>query len=218
MTYAQTIIQLFLELKEKGYSEEAVRQVSDAYQLNRQYLAGFFRPSGKTFIAHLVGVASILCRLKVPIELLLAGFLHSIYMHGDFRKSREEISDKKTESLVAGYSRLKWNRITIPQYQNQIPTLNEKEKNILLLRLANELEDHLNHGILFCVNAEERRERFFELNSHFTQMASSLNQPFLAQELQRVGDELKKAPMPDSSLRGHHVGSYGTIQKTRRKF
>ena len=59
-TYAQTNIQLFDQLQHEGYTEDELNVIRDTYALATRLFTGLFRPSGKTFVAHAVGIASIL--------------------------------------------------------------------------------------------------------------------------------------------------------------
>ncbi|NJP21002.1 MAG: hypothetical protein HC763_20665 [Hydrococcus sp. CRU_1_1] len=82
--YAQTNIQLFNQLRDRGYSNAELQEIFNAYQLTIELFTGQFRASGKTFIAHLVGTASILTHLRVSSKLIAAGLLHAAYSQGDF--------------------------------------------------------------------------------------------------------------------------------------
>ena len=58
-SYAQTNLQLYTQLSDIEYSQEARGQVLRAYELALQLFSGHYRANGKPFIAHLVGTASI---------------------------------------------------------------------------------------------------------------------------------------------------------------
>src|SRR6185312_9075940 len=49
-----------------------------------ELFAGRFRPMGKPFVSHLVGVASLVQRFGGPNHAVLAGMVHSAYPQGDF--------------------------------------------------------------------------------------------------------------------------------------
>ncbi|NJL09589.1 MAG: hypothetical protein HC908_03480 [Calothrix sp. SM1_7_51] len=67
--FAQTNIQLFNQLHREGYSSTDLSLIANAYSLAMELFTGTFRPSKKTFIAHLVGTASILASLHAPPKL-----------------------------------------------------------------------------------------------------------------------------------------------------
>ncbi len=54
------------------------------YSLAMHLFTARYRPSGKTFIAHVVGVASILAAHVGSIDLIRAGLPHSAHSEGDF--------------------------------------------------------------------------------------------------------------------------------------
>ncbi len=60
MHYAQTNIQLYEQLLAARWSAADIVPARAAYELAMRIFAGHFRPSHKPFLAHLVGVASIL--------------------------------------------------------------------------------------------------------------------------------------------------------------
>jgi (p)ppGpp synthase/HD superfamily hydrolase len=58
--YAQTNVQLFTQLRSEGYPETERELARDAYEFSIRLFTGLYLPSGKAFIDHLVGTASIL--------------------------------------------------------------------------------------------------------------------------------------------------------------
>src|SRR5215469_10044102 len=75
--YAQTNIQLYNQLAELGYTAEDARRVHRAYGLAMQLFTGSYRGSGRPFLSHLVGTASVLASVRAPIEVVTAGLLHT---------------------------------------------------------------------------------------------------------------------------------------------
>lgn len=65
---AQTNLQLYHQLQDANYSEQDLIFIHKAYNFATQLFTGFFRGSGKPFIAHLVDTASVLISLNKPIE------------------------------------------------------------------------------------------------------------------------------------------------------
>ena len=66
--YAQTNIQLYNQLAELGYTAEDVRRVHRGYGLAMQLFTGSYRGSGRPFLSHLVGTASVLASVRAPIS------------------------------------------------------------------------------------------------------------------------------------------------------
>lgn len=206
-TYAQTNLQLFNQLRRARYSDADIFYVCDVYNFALQIFAGRFRGSGKPFISHLIGTASILATLRVSVNVVAAGLLHAAYIYGEYATDQRGMTEAKhelvrravgveTEELIAGYTALKWNKQTIPIIRESIDTLEPKDRQILLIRLANELEDHLDLGILYCGNAENRREYIQSSLSQAISIATRLGFPSLAGALARVFNETLSVELP----------------------
>lgn len=194
-SYAQTNIQLFNQLRLAHYSEADLSYIYNAYQFALQIFSSRFRGSGKPFLSHLVGTASILASLHAPINAIAAGLLHAAYIYGEYgteecgmtdakREQVQQVVGVETEELIAGYTLLKWNKSTIPAIRDRVDTLNASDRQILLVRLANELEDHLDHGILYCGNAEQRREYIRSSLYLSVEMAQKIGFPALGAALE----------------------------------
>lgn len=205
--YAQTNIQLFNQLRREGYSNEDLLCVFKAYELAMQLFTCFFRPSGKTFIAHLVGTASILGSLRVSAEVAAAGLIHAVYDEGDFGSIKRGISNakreqvrravgEKVEEYVARYAALRWNPKTISAVRDGLDTLDLIDRNVLLIRLTNELEDHFDLGVLYCPNADVRKQSAKRRGLVIVDMADKLGFPTLAVELDRVFREIVSGKIP----------------------
>lgn len=195
--YAQTNLQLLQQLREIGYSPEDIRLVHRAYGLAQTLFTAYFRGNGKPFLSHLVGTASILATLNVSIPIIIAGLLHAVYMSGNFGDERAGITSAKrsqlievvgneVEILVSQYTKLQWNRQQISNLSPTLEQLSPVERDVLLIRLANELEDHLDDGILYCAHADKRRQYLRDCGSMMVQMATDLDYGELAIALQQT--------------------------------
>jgi (p)ppGpp synthase/HD superfamily hydrolase len=159
--FAQTNIQLFNQMYDLGYDEQEIAAVKNSYELAMTLFTGRFRGSGKTFIAHLVGTASILASVHSAPRIIAAGLLHAAYDSGDFGDSKQGISPAKrdyvrayvgaeVEEYIASYSELRWDQQVARSLYDKLDSLSQLEREVVLIRLANELEDYLDLGILFC--------------------------------------------------------------------
>lgn len=122
---AQTNIQLYEQLRAQGYGDEALIAAAAAYRFVQPLFSARFRGSGRPFLCHLVGTASILARDRAPIHEVLAGLLHAVYDAGLFsvdmhRKATPRkraavcaAAGERVEALVLAYQQLPWNRETI---------------------------------------------------------------------------------------------------------
>ena len=214
---AQTNLQLLNQLRDLGYSEADQILVARAYGLATQVFTGYFRGSGKPFLAHLVGTASILAAQSVAIEVVLTGLLHAVYSFGgslEMKKvsSRQrarvnQVVGSQVEQYIAYYTELDWHEQTIPHIAERLPQMGDVERQILLVQLANELEDHWDLGVLYCRNLEKRLHYVRQYREIIATMALQLGFPVLAEQLDQVFQATLSAQIPDS-IRSPHEYSY----------
>ncbi len=208
MFYAQTNLQLYNQMRSAGYGDADLAMVRKAYDLATRLFTAKFRGSGKPLLSHLVGTASVLCALGAPAKLLAAAVLHAAYIFGEFGDGRPGMTAERrallreavgveVEDAVARYEQLEWRRPTIEALHARVEPLPPDEREILLLRLANELEDHLDLGVLYCGNAAQRRDEIARSLHLCVELASRIDQPVLACELERVFEEVAAAEVPD---------------------
>ncbi|MEO1348880.1 MAG: DUF6817 domain-containing protein [Cyanobacteria bacterium J06635_15] len=220
---AQTNLQLFNQLQALNYSEADLVCINRAYNLTARSFSGYYRGSGKPFLAHLIGTASILASVKAPIETVAAGLLHAIYNFGRYTGDRPVAAHKrlwlrkrvggKIEAYVAQYSTFVWNEQTIPEIFNSLPSLEKDEigSQVLLVRLANELEDHLDLGVLYCRNLEGRLAYIRNSGSLIVDMANALGFPSLSDRLSKTFQETLEAEVPQ---RFHISNDYSYLVPT----
>jgi (p)ppGpp synthase/HD superfamily hydrolase len=218
-TYAQTNIQLFNQMGREGYAAADLTSVRVCYEFMTVLMTGRFRASGKTFIAHLVGTASILASLRAPGSLLAAALLHAVYQAGDFGDDRPGITDAKRQRLrgIAGeqveeyvyrYHGLSWTDQTIRSLVVALDGMPGVEREVVLIRMANELEEFLDLGILYCCDGKRLHATGTDRCRHMVQVANKLGFPRLAAEMAQafaeaatttLSPELKKTDARDSS-------------------
>jgi hypothetical protein len=132
-------------------------RVAAAYDLAAQLLTGQYRPSGKTFVAHVCGTASIAQLSGGTVDETVAALLHAAYDHGEFRDGRAVVTDRKrvevravvgadAEALIAGYSAWKWAERLRALRGSGADALEDWERPLAFLRLANELEERVDLG------------------------------------------------------------------------
>jgi (p)ppGpp synthase/HD superfamily hydrolase len=210
-SYAQTNVQLFNQLRSEGYSKEERERVRQAYEFAMRLFTGLFLPSGRPFIDHLVGTASILASLHVSVELVTAGLIHAAYQHGDFGGIEKGILEAKrkqvrnavggdVEAYVARYDRLLWNLERILILRGALDELDPIDRNVLLMRLANELEHNLDLGVLYFFRSEKQQkwhqgdiERYGPI---MRDMSERLGFSSLSAEIERVFRNVTLAQLP----------------------
>ncbi|HEY4909271.1 MAG TPA: HD domain-containing protein [Methylomirabilota bacterium] len=210
--YAQTNIQLYKQLRELGYRAADLERIHQAHALAMRLFTGAFRGSGRQFLAHLVGTASVLAWLRAPIAVVAAGLLHSAYSHGEFgnfwrgmagdkrRRVRDAVGSE-VEQLVAEYTRLPWRAKTIAALADDVDSLTEEQRSVLLIRLANEVDDHQDQGLLYVREVAHRQEFIRTALRPCVGIAERLGYPALAAELARVFEETMTGEIP-ATLQG----------------
>jgi hypothetical protein len=207
MRYAQSILELLSRLHLDGYDRSDLCLARHAYVLAMRAFTGLVRPSGKLFIDHAVGTASVLHVVGAPPAITCAGLIHSLYAHGDLGRWRKGISKasrrrveavvgRQVEELVAEYAALRWNRDRISAIATEMKTYDAIRRGVVLMRLANEVDEHLDGGVLFLPDAERRRGADMLLLPSLVTMAEELDYPILASELARVFGETMSSTIP----------------------
>ena len=97
-------------------------------------------------------------------------------------------------------------------------TLSPIEKDVVLIRVANELEDYLDAGILFCANSEDRLSRLARIADHHITLARRLGHPDLAGELSRAFDANLAGSVPAGVLSPSGHSRLRIPRSFRRKY
>ena len=115
--------------------------------------------------------------LQLYNQLLCAGYpeaeierVHAAYTVGEFGDGQPGSSDARrqqvrravgaeAEELVTRYTALAWSDRTVLRLRGMLSALSADDRAVILMRLANELEDHLDLGIAYCRDAEQRRQQ-----------------------------------------------------------
>lgn len=221
--YAQTNIQLLNQLNAAGYSEKDLVAVKDAYRLAVSLFSAKYRPSGKSLLAHLVGTASILASLRTPAETVIVGLLHAAYLLGDFgfgsRSGRRNWLRQRVgpeiESHLNRYREFRWTESSIQDLSSRVSELDSLGRQIVLVRLANALEDYQDVALAYCRKAEAapllKRSIPVMVN-----LAEALGYPDLAVELRRAAEATAAARVP-ASIRDDRQRTYVVVPLSYRR-
>jgi (p)ppGpp synthase/HD superfamily hydrolase len=202
-SYPQTNLQLFRAMLGSGYSAADVEKVALAYKLATYLFSGRYRPSGKPFINHLAGTAGILAAYRRSVDEVIAGLLHAAYLQGDFGQLsgfRSEILRQTVgqgaEALIEHYTAQPWTPGSIAGFLRDWSALRELDRSVIVLRLANELEDFLDLGMLYVGNDRPRLD--LTSGNEMIQLAVRAGLPPLASDLRRVFKETSETTVPQA--------------------
>jgi hypothetical protein len=157
-----------------------VERVAAAYGLACRLTGHLVRPSGKPFVAHLVGTAGALVRWSQPAEVVLAGLLHSAYLFGDFRDGSfgatprrrrwlREFLGERAESLVAAVASDAW-RQPLDRHVAAAES-SAASRDLLIVKLADCLDELADGGPRYCPH---KRQSPNELESEESWRQASL--------------------------------------------
>jgi (p)ppGpp synthase/HD superfamily hydrolase len=201
--FAQTNLQLFNQLSSLGYGAPALRSTRHGYEHAMQLFTGQFRASGKTFLAHLVGTASILASWHAEPDVVIAGLLHAAYLSGDFGTSnmaakREDLVARVgpiVEAYVYEYTTLESSFGSRQELVRQAAAASSNARRAVLMRLANELEELLDLAPLYI--GEFRRRHQLEMSRLCLDIARELGFESIADEYARELAAIEVAPVPE---------------------
>jgi len=168
-----------------------------------QLFTGQYRSSGKTFVAHLCGTASITETAGGTIDETLAALVHAAYLQGDFGDGRQGASPPKraevrdalgadAEVLVAQYTTWRWRSRLAELLDHGPGTLEGWECTLAFLRLANEVEEHVDFANDYCPN---HAPHVFPL-ADVARCAEYLGRDELGRLAQEVADEVAGHTVP----------------------
>jgi len=178
---AQTNLRLYEELREAGRPADELLAARRAYDLAARLFAGQYRATGKPFVAHLVGVASIVARLGERQAVVVAALLHAAYDQGVFPGWRRAVTDAKRAAVraVAGDEA---ESLVLRYHRHE-----DGDRDVAVLEVANQLEDLVDLAGVYCKKpyAEGAADR-----------ATALGFPVLAEALTRAVEANREAKLP----------------------
>lgn len=198
---AQTNIGLYRQMHDLGYSLDALNLARKTYGLACSLFTSRFRATEKPFLCHLVGTASIVAQLVASPDLVALALLHAAYESGNFgfgatgptRRNRERVRNvvgDAIEERIFLYWKTPWNRSEIVGWLARAEHLSEEDTELLTVRLANALEDHLDLAMCYC--AESRRQSEGSLEE-LSRIARSLRLDGLGQAFEALSNDMREA-------------------------
>ena len=195
MDVAQTNIQLYNQLRRQKRSEDDLKRVQLAYEFVTSLYGGYLQSDGKPFLAHLIGVASIVSQLGTSIDTVLAALAHNAYGNGDFgdglsscsnarrRKMMVAALGEAAEEMVLRFPNIHLSPDTLGGISERLDAMSETERSVLLLGLSDILEKYADFGVLYYGEDRWARELEDEHAEEVCEIARRLDQPALAAAL-----------------------------------
>lgn len=215
---AQTNIALYRQMQFEEYPAAAFEPVRKAYETAQRLFGALFRASGKPFLAHAVGTASVLASYRQPATLLAAALLHAAYSHGRFpsdvpaqarRDWLAQAVGPEVEKLVDAYHRHQHDN-AIPDSAEQIGAMKGDAGIAVILGIANRIDDCVDGGEAFAQPQDRPDEARL---AYWSAVAGILHLPGLARSLALA----VAAPQPSiEGLRGPATFSYGLDSQGNR--
>lgn len=186
---AQTHLQLLQQLK---LAPEQWLPMQRAYFHAQGLAHDLYRGSGKPFVCHLVGTASIVAYCHAPLSEELAAMLHACYQERVYRDHPGGLVACRRQIQIEFGPEVE--RL-VYQYQFGVDSNaggDGEARAVELLHLADDLEDLLDlapllHGMpgddaSFCGSADWRLQRALTEHPRYCQRANDIGQAWLADE------------------------------------
>jgi len=214
---AQTNLQLYRQLAAEGVESSALRQVLEAYEIAVSLFGSLFRASGKPFVAHLVGTASVIARDRPPLHVVQASLLHAAYVQGEFgdgppgrtpRRARRLLAaiGPAGEDLVTRYAAFPW-RADDPPRPELVRSLDATGRAVVQMRLANEVEEFADGDALQHADGPTRAENALRAVPAWARCAREIGAPELAAAVERL-ERAIRATVVSPDLRTGRVRSF----------
>jgi (p)ppGpp synthase/HD superfamily hydrolase len=207
---AQTNLQLYNQLRAQGYGDEELLVVHRAYEFLTTIYPGYYQADGKPFVAHTVGVASILGHLHLPTEFIAAGLLHNIYGNGDFGDGRRRVATARRrrivrkavgdriEVLIERFPRCRIRRKRTPDILSCIDQFDEIDKKLIVMDLADYLEKYVDLGACYWGDSQSLADTVAQHGETLMALADRLGYPQLTALLNEAFSHARAAQIPDS--------------------
>lgn len=210
---AQTNLQLYNQMLAQGRSVEEMARAKNAYDLASLIYSAHYQADGKPFVAHTVGVASILCHIDMPIDVIAFALIHNVYGNGDFgdgrkfkstsaRRSRvRNAVGSDVEALVHRFGRFRITSRTIDRIEAELGSYNETDRYLVLTDLADHLEKYVDYGVLYFGDSGWVTREVEHHGNRLIVIAEQLGQPKLARMMRQGFDAAEGKPMAPQVLR-----------------
>ncbi len=157
---AQTNLEFYAQVIEHRYGQSERQRIADAYHFALRQVFPLARGSGKPFIAHLVGTASLVLESGCSDDWVIAALLHALYQRripfsgGLAPKDRRRLVARRfgtaVDDLIDRYTEFEGESMG-----GVTPAFAKANRDVVTLRLADELEDLCGNALALHGGPEE---------------------------------------------------------------
>ena len=207
-SYALTYPQLMNQALAAGRSDAELAALRSAVEFARELFSGYYRAQGVPFICHVVRAASIVLAAGGPLATINAALLHNAYVNGRFddkkagkfsdkhRRQMRERAGEAVENLVFIYSQFPWYEAgALEKHLESFGRYSAAEKEVIVMRLANEIEDHLDLALGYSEKGS-MAGRGAAFHTAMIALAEAVGQPGWAKELAGLYEAYASARLP----------------------
>ncbi len=236
-TYALTYPQLMNQALQAEVNMHGLLRIQAAHDFAEAMVDGMYRAQGVPFLTHLIRTASIALAHEMSLCTVLASMAHAAFILRKFEGSRRQafrsahqrdlraaLGDD-VERRVTAYEQLPWHQAgALQTHRRNLESYDTLTRDVLAMRLANELEDLLDGALAFTqVPTEglldpERRQDCMALAEQMdlATLARELSQAYLQHESMRVPAALVR-PACVGYERNERMWSIDPAQSLARK-
>ena len=205
---AQTNLQLYNQLRREKRSADDLALIRRCYELSVELYTGHFQGDGKPFVAHTIGVASIMGQLGAPSVVVGAACIHNIYGNGDFGDGLREIATPErrrvvvdavgdeVEECIYRFRSFRLNPTTIGDISSRLDQLDQRDRDLVTLDLADHLEKYVDYGVLYYGDSAWITDFVDDHRKTLLEIANRLGHPQLGIALADVVDDTARQVVP----------------------
>ena len=205
---AQTNLQLYNQLRLEGRSPDDLALIRRCYELSVALYSGSFQGDGKPFVAHTIGVASIMAQLGVSSVVVGAACIHNVYGNGNFGDGLSEIASPPRRRFVADavgddveacvyrFRSLRLNSTSIGEITSRLDELDGRDRDLLTMDLADHLEKYVDYGVLYFGDGSWITDFVEHHGKALIEIANRLGHRQFAIELADAFDETARQVIP----------------------
>jgi (p)ppGpp synthase/HD superfamily hydrolase len=215
-SFALTYPQLMNQALAQGLDHESLVCLRRAHDLATEIAGDRYRAQGVPQLCHLIRTASIVLAERQPLPVVLAALLHTADLRQRFdggagaseRAALEPALAAEVAALVRRYATSPWySPGALDEHLARVDGFEDAERHLLVMRLANELEDHLDGAMDFTPAA--RAQPRHAVHRQMIALAERLGLPRLADELREVTGAAAARALPPGIVLGHRQGYAG---------